>query len=317
MYFPTITWPWTARTATRHQGLLLGRTLCTSPHLQWFIRYLIVIPLGEHDDNTYTWIPNLLSLGRMRHFEVWQCANGESFRDIISSAPPLPSAEHVSIRGRIKKHSPISMQHVLETFPNADSFVLDLSGMWEFSPRTQDHRIMRRLSIIADRVPAHLFVPYTSSLTRIDIQVHVLTDEKLLAATILSMTHLVTMTISIPAESTFLDHVVPQLPHLRVLYCARGSFSSTLLWELPGQIHTLWLQASPRRRFDVAAINAMIQHSRAYNGSLKELYLDFHFRSKWSYVERRRVDVRFSSDPHKGRALFVYVSLVYSFSLIR
>jgi len=279
VYFPTIILPETSRSFARRQGLLLGRTLRTSPHLQWFIRYLIVYPRRGHDEVTCTctctWIPNVLSLGRVRHFEAWPCENDESFQNIISSAPPLPSVKHVSLRGRIKEYRPMSMQRALEMFPNADSFVLDLRGMRElFPPPTQDHRIIRRISIIAYDIPAHLFVPYTSSLTRLDIEA-VSTDEKLLAATIISMTHLVTLTINIPAKSTFLDHVVPQLPHLRVLYCAWGAYSSALLRELPGQIHTLWLQSCWVRGFDVAAINEMTQRSRAHKTSLRELCLDF------------------------------------------
>jgi hypothetical protein len=101
-----------------------------------------------------------------------------------------------------------------------------------------------------------------------------LTDEKLLAATILSITHLVTLIIRIPDGSTFLDHVVPQLSCITfcVCYTAGGALTARRYY---GNFHLKYVSSGSRayRRgtFNVAAVEGMTQRSRAHKTSLREL----------------------------------------------
>ena len=267
---------------------LLSRTLCTSPHLIGLIRRVVLFPRLRYG-GAYRWIPTLVS-SRAYSFELMQIQPIGALLSIFGSTPPFQSIKHVTLRGDTMRHNEMSIRQVLEMFPNADSFVLSLHpGFCHFSPPARGPHDIRRISVRAHCVPVNAFVhfleTYAPSLTRLDIEAPLTQPdfdtmvppeekEKTLVHALLSMTHLVSLTIHIrDSPSPFLDHVVPQLPNLRELYCAHGSYSSTLLQELPGQIRTLRLYAYHETDFDVTAIEAMIWRSRMCKTSLRKLYV--------------------------------------------
>lgn len=273
--------------AVVREASLLARTFSTSPHLLGFIRHLSIFPRHGHDNKVYQWIPILASFGRVRDLRIWhwQSETVAPLR-ILSSMPPFPSIEHISLCRATMEQNGLSIRRVLEIFPNADSVVLELHRrMSNFSPPLCGHRVIRRISILAFEVPVDVFFPFLGThaptLTRLDIGTTFTAQdvdakappEELLACILLSMTHLVSLTIIIPSsQSPFLDYVVPQLPRLRELCCVHDSCSSTLLQELPGQIHTLRL-LSCLKEFEIAVIEEMIWRSRARQTSLRNLFM--------------------------------------------
>lgn len=210
---------------------LLARTLHTSPHLQEFIRWLSIGP-DDDDGSLYSWFPTLASLGSLHYLEVYLV---EGFQEFFSSTPPLLSVKHIYLDVDFYRYP--TVQGILEKFPNADSFALDLDNQICDAPHPT--RAIRRISTRpspADRSPpmeAHAPTP-----TRLDIDTRASTDEESLAHTLLYMTHLVSLSVIIPSTPAFLDRIVLQLPHLCELHCMQKSISSALLWRRPSRTHT-------------------------------------------------------------------------------
>jgi len=262
-------------TSTSTSDSLLSRTLYTSPHLLGLIRRFVLFPMLPHDEDTYKWMPSLASSSRVRSLVVSQAYTVVPLLSILSSTPPFVSIKQVSLCCNTMQCNRMSIQRVLEMFPNADSFALDLHpSIDDFSPPAHGPHVIRHISVRSFTGPVNAVVrfleTYASSLTRLDIVGTVPPKEEILVRTLLSMTHLTSLAINVPGcPSPFLDHVVPQLPHLRDLRCRRPSYSSTLLQELPDYIHTLGLDGCINS--DVAAIEEMIWRSRAHKTSLRDL----------------------------------------------
>jgi len=270
---------------------LLSRTLCTCPHLLGLTRRISISPHRRHDEETYKWIPIAASFSHIHHFNILSQSHAVGpLRSILSSTPPFLSIKHVSLGNRTMARNGLSLQRVLELFPNADSFKLHLyPRMGDFSPPACGRRVIRYISITTFDVPANIHAivrfleTYAPSLTRLDIyapipppdiDVTVPPREDILARALLSMTHLESLTLNVASQSPFLDHVVQQLPHLRKLHCVPGTYSSILLQELPGQIHSLRLGALRKGEYDVVAIEEMIWRSRARKTSLRSLLIE-------------------------------------------
>jgi len=265
------------RFGTSTSDPLLSRTLYTSPHLLGLIRRFVLFPIYLHAEDTYKWMPSLAASSHVRSLVVSQTETNGPLRSILSSTPPFLSIKQVSLCYKTMERNGMSIQRVLEMFPNADSFALDLHpDIDDFSPPACGPHVIRRISVRSFAGPVNTVVrfleTYASSLTRLNIVGTVPPKEEIIVRTLLSMTHITSLAINVPGSpSPFLDHVVPQLPHLRDLHCRRPSYSSTLLQELPDHIHTLGLDECSNKESDVAAIEGMIWRSRARKTSLREL----------------------------------------------